>query len=331
MPFNDHSPNPSRHRIAPLWPAFGELFVRDALMNRRKLFTEIIAVLAAMLLLGCASLPSATLEKIGNRNVEFALTRHDAPPVVFENGLGGRMEWWKKVLPGISSETTTFAYNRPGYGNSDPAATPRDGLHIVDELRTLLRDKGMNPPYALVGHSLGGLYMQLYARRYPEEVSALILVDSTHPRQLDGEGALEKQSFMVRGLLGVLVTGAAKDELDLLPQTGKQVLDLPTVSGKPVFVLSASKPLDEKSTLADDANAKRKDITRLYPGSKQIWVDCGHGIPLEKPEAVVAAIREALLLSQHPRSLTLRSPELWRQGENLPKKLLLSIQQIAAH
>lgn len=266
-------------------------------MNRKKLFAKTIAISIAMLISGCASLPNSTLEKLDNRNIELAMTRHDTPPVVFENGLGGRMEWWQKVLPEISNNTTTFAYNRPGYGNSDPVATPRDGLHIADELRALLRSKSMNPPYILVGHSLGGLYMQLYARRYPEDVRALILVDSTHPQQLDGEGALEKQSFLVRGLLGVMVTGAAKNELDFLPQTGKQVLDLPTLSGKPVFVLSASKPLDEKSTVADDANAKRRDIARLYPGSKQIWIDSGHAIPLEKPEAVVAAIREALLLS----------------------------------
>ena len=266
-------------------------------MNKKSQFAEAIAVLLVVLLSGCASLPNSAVEKIGNRNVELAMTQHDTPPVVFENGLGGRMECWKKVLPEISNGTSTFAYNRPGYGNSDPLATPRDGLHIVDELRVLLRDKGMKPPYILVGHSLGGLYMQLYGRRYPEEVSALILVDSTHPQQLDGDGALEKQSFLVRGLLGALVTGAAKDELDLLPQTGKQVLDLPTLSGKPIFVLSASKPLKEKSVVADDANAKRKDIACLYPGSKQVWVDSGHVIPLEKPEAVVAAIREALLLS----------------------------------
>jgi pimeloyl-ACP methyl ester carboxylesterase len=266
-------------------------------MNRKKLFAEAIAVVMVMLVSGCASLPNSTLEKINNRNVEFALTRHETPPVVFENGLGGRMEWWKKVLPEISNDTTTFAYNRPGYGNSDLVATPRDGWHIVDELRALLREKNMMPPYILVGHSLGGLYMQLYARRYPEEVSALVLIDSTHPQQLDGDGALEKQSLLVRGLLGAMVSGAAKDELDLLPQTGKQVLALPSLSGKPVFVLSASKPLVEKSTVADDANAKRKDIARLYPGSRQTWVDSGHAIPLEKPEAVVAAIREALLLS----------------------------------
>lgn len=104
---------------------------------------------------------------------------------------------------------------------------------------------------------------------------------------------MDKQSFWVRGALGVLVTGAAKDELDLLPQTGEQVLSLPSLSGIPVFVLSASQPLEEGSNVTDDANQKRKDIARLYPGSKQLWIDSGHGIPLEKPDAVISAIREA--------------------------------------
>jgi pimeloyl-ACP methyl ester carboxylesterase len=257
--------------------------------------TNTIAVLLLALLAGCASLPNATTEKINDHHTEFALTEHGSVPVVFENGLGGRMEWWKKVLPEISKETTTFAYNRPGYGSSDPASTPRDGLHIVDELRILLRSKGLDPPYILVGHSLGGLYMQLFARRYPSEVRALILVDSTHPKQLEGEGSLDRQSFFVQGLIGVLVTGTAREELDLLAETGEQLLRLPTFIGKPVFVLSASQPMEEKSPLADDANAKRQDIARLYPGSEQIWVDSGHGIPLEKPEAVISAIRKALL------------------------------------
>lgn len=91
-----------------------------------------------------------------------------------------------------------------------------------------------------------------------------------------------------------MVTGVAKSELDLLPQTGKQVLEVPTLLNKPVFVLSASKPLNEKSKIADHANEKRKDIAHLYPDSKQIWIDSGHAIPLEKPESVIAAIREVM-------------------------------------
>ena len=81
--------------------------------------------------------------------------------------------------------------------------------------------------------------MQLFARRYPDEVSTLILVDSTHPKQLEGEASLDRQSFLVQGLLGVLVTGTAKEELDLLPQTGDQLLSFPTVLNKPVFILDS--------------------------------------------------------------------------------------------
>jgi pimeloyl-ACP methyl ester carboxylesterase len=119
-------------------------------------------------------------------------------------------------------------------------------------------------------------------------------VDSTHPEQLAGAGSLDKQSLWTRGLVGALVTGTAKEELDLQPRTGEQVLALPTFSGKPVFVLSASEPMKETSDPARFANEKRVDIARMYPGAKQVWVDSGHAIPLEKPEAVVAAIREAL-------------------------------------
>ena len=258
-----------------------------------KFFAQGITFLMVAFLSGCASLPNSTAEKINNRQVEFALTQHNTIPVVFENGLGGRIEWWKEVLPQISKDTTTFVYNRPGYGKSDPISTPRDGSHIVEELRLLLQSKGLKPPYILVGHSMGGLYMQLFARRYPDEISALILVDSTHPKQLEGAGALEKQSLWVRGIVGVMVTGSAKEELNLLSQTGREVLSLPTLQNKPVYVLSATEPMQEKSTLADDANEKRKDIARLYPNSKQIWVDSGHGIPLEKPELVISVIREA--------------------------------------
>lgn len=52
--------------------------------------------------------------------------------------------------------------------------------------------------------------------------------------------------------------------------------------------------MKEKSSLANDANKKRKDIARLYPNAKQIWVDSDHGILLENPESVISAIREVL-------------------------------------
>jgi pimeloyl-ACP methyl ester carboxylesterase len=258
-------------------------------MIRRLAIILVLAFLSA-----CAALPETRIQQIGDRPLEFVAHVRTGPVVVFENGLGASMEWWRKVLPAISGEASYFAYNRPGYGKSAAADTPRDGAHIVEELRAALRNQKMSPPYVLVGHSLGGLYMQLFARQYPQEVAALILVDSTHPRQLEGAGAMENQSFWVRSAAAVLIAGTAKQELDLLSQTGEQVLRLPTFTGKPVFVLSANEPMKETTQAARFANEKRVDIARMYPGSRQVWVESGHAIPLEQPAAVVAAIQSAL-------------------------------------
>lgn len=262
----------------------------------RYLAALVPVVLTAALSTGCASLPDTRTETVDLRRVEFALRGHGDPPVVFENGLAGTLRWWAEVLPMIAGEHTAFAYNRPGYGSSEPVATPRDGDHIVDELRALLRSKGLQPPYVLVGHSLGGLYMQLFARRHPHEVAALILVDSTHPEQFRGQGSSNHWPLWFRGLYRLLTTDVEKAEFDAVDATGRRVLALPPPAGKPVFVLSALKPMTVKSAFAKDANAKRQDVARLYPGSRQIWVDSGHGIPLERPDAVIDAIREALRL-----------------------------------
>jgi hypothetical protein len=86
--------------------------------------------------------------------------------------------------------------------------------------------------------------------------------------------------------------------MDAINATGEEVLSLPAITGRPVIVLSAMGPKDDKSEFGADAYEKKVDIARLYPGSKQVWVDCGHGIPLEKPESVVAAVSEVLSSKQ---------------------------------
>ena len=82
------------------------------------------------------------------------------------------------------------------------------------------------------------------------------------------------------------------------------MLALPPLIGKPVVVLSAQQPMSETSELARDANAKRSDIVHLHPGAKQVWVDSGHAIPLEKPDAVIATIHEVLHSVRAAKSLS---------------------------
>ncbi len=269
-------------------------FMRRVMESQQMKTINALIIFFAILISGCAALPNAMTDQIDNRRIEYALVRNGQQTVVFENGLGATMDWWAKVLPEVSKQASTFAYNRPGYGKSEISSTPRDGQHVVDELRSVLKAKELNPPYILVGHSLGGLYMQQFARRYPNEVSALVLVDSTHPEQLKGDGAFDKWPLWVRLVMNVTTSKTAKEELNAVDITGNEVMSLPSFVGKPVIVLSALQPMRYKSVLANDSNKKRQDIARLYPGAEQIWVDSGHAIPLENPQSVISAIRQLL-------------------------------------
>ncbi|WP_211238023.1 alpha/beta fold hydrolase [Derxia gummosa] len=259
-----------------------------------------VAVSASVTAVGSAPATAAASPAVVLPAIEFASRPGHGPVVVFENGLGASMGRWSKVIAGLDGDTAWFAYNRPGTGASGAPVTPRDGEHIGDELRALLRGQGIAPPYVLVGHSLGGLYMQDFARRHPEDVAALVLVDSTHPTQFTGDMALDRLPWHVRAVLWLFAWGTTREELDLSMPTGAAVLALPPLAGKPVVVLSAEQPMHDDSPLGRLGAEKRLDIARLYPGSVQRWADSGHDIPWLKPEAVVDAIRLARQLAGEP-------------------------------
>lgn len=263
-----------------------------------------LMILPIALLSACASLPGATVETVGQRQIEHRLTGQGTPAVVFDNGLGGTLDWWAKVVPELEADTTVLAYNRSGYGRSSPVDTPRDGQHVVQELRDLLRERGLAPPYVLVGHSLGGLYMQWFARRYPQEVQALVLVDSTHPAQMQGQGDPENWPAWVRVAFNAFTNDAAKAEFKAIDATGQSVLSMPSYTSGPVEVLSALRPMQDRSSpMSEHGNQLRSNLVSLYPGARQVWVDSGHAMPLEAPDAVVSAVRRVLTNKyQPPRS-----------------------------
>jgi pimeloyl-ACP methyl ester carboxylesterase len=265
-------------------------------------FAVLLAIAGfASLLSSCAPLPGEQeVVSVGGGAVEITQSRASDPPVVFENGLTAHKEEWSKVFPEIARTNTVFAYNRPGIGESPPTDHPRDGATIVEELRALLPRRNIRPPYVLVGHSAGGLYMQLFARRYPEEVAGLVLVDSTHPEQFVGEGAMENRSALANAVISVGLSASSKAEFRALVETGREVLAAPPLSAKvPAVILIA--PDTSGSAMSDFGNAKRHDFARLYPGAAVLEAGSSHNVPQDNPQAVIDAIRKVLAArAAHP-------------------------------
>jgi pimeloyl-ACP methyl ester carboxylesterase len=97
---------------------------------------------------------------------------------------------WHLVQPEVARHTQACSYDRVGLGGSDPGQEHATALDAVRELKTLLTNAGIEAPYILVGHSLGGMYMRLYADLYSDEVLGLVLVDSSHPESFSRNAAI---------------------------------------------------------------------------------------------------------------------------------------------
>lgn len=81
----------------------------------------------------------------------------------------------------IAKQTRVAVYDRPGYGWSDTAGTPRDIDTITEEIHALLVQAGEKPPYIYVAHSIAGLEALRFAQLYKEEVEAVVLIDGSNP------------------------------------------------------------------------------------------------------------------------------------------------------
>jgi pimeloyl-ACP methyl ester carboxylesterase len=214
--------------------------------------------------------------------------------VVLEAGLGDTLDIWTSVQPLIAASCTrTIAYTRAGYPGSDPASGPRDAATIVSELRWELKRRGIQPPYVLVGHSLGGLHMQYFARQYPDEIEGLLLVDSTHWNQHLDLGPDASDAFG-RGRTVLFLPWIMQRELIDSTSAGKQVNVSPHASGVPTIVLSRTRALHGE-TPASQALAEKlqEEIAAAFPAARHVRVDdSGHYIQRDRPDVVVAAARE---------------------------------------
>jgi len=246
-------------------------------------------------LAGCASLPGTARLDSGGARQAYALAGEGAPVVVFEAGLGNVKEIWESVFVPVSGFTRAIAYDRSGYGGSRGGGASRDGATIVAELRTLLLSLDLPPPYVLVGHSLGGQFVELYARTHPDEVAGVVLVDARHVDFSERCVVEQVERCGLPVFTRMLMPRGARAELRAASRTEEQIRAAGPFPDVPLRVLTATQRPESMPNLRRVWAETQADLTDLSERSQQEICDsCGHYIQRDAPERVVEAIRAVI-------------------------------------
>lgn len=126
----------------------------------------------------------------------------------------------------LSKEYTVVCIEYFGIGFSDQSDTPRTNENYMQEIRTALSLAGFTPPYVLMPHSGSGIYSEYYATRHPEEVSAIIMLDTTSsaenganvPRFVYELGKVQQTIGLNRIVNALLVPSLLKEDYGFLPK-----------------------------------------------------------------------------------------------------------------
>lgn len=127
--------------------------------------------------------PPGTLVDIDDCRLHIQDEGNGGPSVILEAGLGGMSSAWAWIQPETAKFSRVISYDRAGLGWSGPDTAPKTAALAARRLRSALLHSHVPPPYVLVGHSMGGLFIRVFADLYPNEVAGMVLLDAVHPDQ----------------------------------------------------------------------------------------------------------------------------------------------------
>jgi pimeloyl-ACP methyl ester carboxylesterase len=119
----------------------------------------------------------------GGQRLNLYCTGSGSPAVILDAGMGDSTISWALIQPAISKKTMACSFDRAGLGFSDAAKRPSTPVNQSEDLHALLKAAHIKPPYVLVGHSMAGMNVRVYANKYPDDVAGIVLVEPSHEDQ----------------------------------------------------------------------------------------------------------------------------------------------------
>jgi pimeloyl-ACP methyl ester carboxylesterase len=228
----------------------------------------------------------------------------------------------------VARTTGTLAYDRAGFGRSEPDDAPRVLDRIVDDLEDLVDSVGAGP-CVFVGHSLGGPICRSLAYRRPELVAGLVLVDQAaedcdfyYSKAFARLGAVTNllTTPLARlGIVGALTRGRlyGRFPAEMVAEIRREeftatalrahraetwhlaegfhalrlVSENKPLPDVPVTLISAATWRDRPRGMWAELAASHQRLARSLPQGRHVWAEgSGHMVPIQAPQVIVAEI-----------------------------------------
>lgn len=263
-------------------------------VDRRRTAEIAMALLAALTILAPEQAAGrASTIAVHGQNFAIETLGEPGPTVVFEAGLGNDTTTWKSIAGPVATFARVVLYARPGLGQSLPLMDKTSAItadEVATNLHALLAAADIRPPYILVGHSLGGLYVQMFARKYPSEVSGVVLLDSA---SADAPSELTTLARLEPGTAAYL-------EEEGVSESNRQVLNGGPFPDIPLTVIAATDHGPFFKQWEPTLMRLQEQLAALSTRSTFIVAqDSGHDVQLDRPDIVIDAIRRTAEEAAH--------------------------------
>lgn len=259
--------------------------------------------------------------RISLSNAELLVaTEGRGAPLLLVHGFPLNHAMWRHQLAGLSDAAHVIAPDLRGFGGSSPAGPALTMARLADDLAELLAALEIAGPVAVAGHSMGGYVLWQFWKRHADRVGRLIVCNSRaapdapeaaeNRRQLATRALNEGQQAVVEAFLPKLLGPTARREQPGLERELQAMMAATSPATSAAALQGMAERADARPWLAElgvgvlfltgaedgiSTADENRGMAQAASGSRFVEIPgAGHMAPLERPQAVNAAIREFL-------------------------------------
>ena len=248
-------------------------------------------------------------------SIHYKLSGQRGPVVLLLHEMGGSLDSWDRVAPGLNESFRVLRYDQRGAGLTEKVRQPFTNETAVEDMEGLLKELKFDPPYHVVAVAASSTQALLFHERHPDWVSSLVLCNPALGVDPSRAGALNERADLaeregMRGVLSMTLEKSYPPEL-----TDRETYENYRgryLANDPVGFAHANRMFARTNVTSMLPNIKcptmvvaghqdtvrppamSQEIAGKIPGARFELIDAGHFMPTTGPAALLGLLKDFL-------------------------------------